>query len=461
MGLWKDFREFAIRGNVIDLAVAVVIGGAFGKIVTALVEDLLMPLVGLVLPGGDWREWTVGAMNLRVGHLLSAIVDFLCIAFVLFLIVKRLMSRWIERPAPAAEAPKLKSCPECLENIPALARRCRACASVVAALLLCLVAGPAAAQVTVHETPEAPKKDLPSEWSAQLKAGFLLSSGNARSLSLSSSAQVARKWLGNKLAFEGGLAFARSEVRLGVDLDGSGTLGRGRARPGRPDHHPALDAPGPLRPLLRPDRLGVPHREGAQRSALGQAVLGLGAGRLLEAALQERAARGARRGGLRLHLRDAHRRAGRGRDPLRAGAPRLRAQVLAERGREPEGRGAVQPEHREGAEPARRRRGRPVRRHPRQRLGQPDVRAREQPLVRRRGDARATTMRRLRCRRSRSRTPRGTGRSPIRSTCSPRRSCSIRSSERRTAGRGGFHLDVEGQHDTSRAAQQTPPDRRR
>ena len=129
MGMVKEFRDFAVKGNALQLAVAVVIGNAFTRIVTAVVDDLLMPLMNAVLPGGTWREWTVSPLKFQVGHLLGAIVDFLLIALVLFLIVKKVLERF-SRPDPAP-APSTRACPECLEPVPLAARRCRACTSAL------------------------------------------------------------------------------------------------------------------------------------------------------------------------------------------------------------------------------------------------------------------------------------------------------------------------------------------
>ena len=125
MALLQEFKAFALKGNVVDLAVAVVIGGAFGKIVSALVSDLIMPLVSAVLPGNEWRSWTATPLHLKVGDLLGAVVDFVIIAVVLFLVVVKLMGA-VKRKEPEA-GPVTKSCPECLEIIPIQARRCRAC----------------------------------------------------------------------------------------------------------------------------------------------------------------------------------------------------------------------------------------------------------------------------------------------------------------------------------------------
>lgn len=125
MGLLQDFKAFALKGNVVDLAVAVVIGGAFGKIVSALVADLVMPVVGAVLPSGEWRAWQVTPLHLKVGDFLGAVLDFTIIALVLFIVVTRMVHR-VFRPAPA---PATKVCPECLENIAPAARRCKFCTS--------------------------------------------------------------------------------------------------------------------------------------------------------------------------------------------------------------------------------------------------------------------------------------------------------------------------------------------
>ncbi len=131
MSLAKEFRDFVAKGNVIDLAVAVVIGGAFGKVVSALVADIIMPIVGAVLPGGAWREFTVTSLELKVGDFLGALIDFLVIAFVIFIVVVKTIGS-LKKPAPAPAAPATKQCPECLESVPAAARRCRACASALA-----------------------------------------------------------------------------------------------------------------------------------------------------------------------------------------------------------------------------------------------------------------------------------------------------------------------------------------
>lgn len=129
--MFKEFKEFAMRGNVLDLAVGVIIGGAFGKIVASLVNDILMPIVGLVLGGVDFSglALTVGEASIKWGAFVQAIIDFIIIAFVIFLIVKAAnATKKKEAPAPAAE-PTTKECPYCFSAIPIKATRCPNCTS--------------------------------------------------------------------------------------------------------------------------------------------------------------------------------------------------------------------------------------------------------------------------------------------------------------------------------------------
>ncbi len=106
MGMLKEFKEFAMKGNIVDLAVAVIIGGAFGKIVTALTETVIMPIISLVMGKGGVSELsvTIGSTIFPIGGLLQAIIDFILVAFVLFLIVKAANSLK-KKEGPAAPAP--------------------------------------------------------------------------------------------------------------------------------------------------------------------------------------------------------------------------------------------------------------------------------------------------------------------------------------------------------------------
>jgi large conductance mechanosensitive channel len=138
MNVWKDFRDFAFKGNVVDLAIGVIIGSAFGKIVSALVGDVIMPLVSLILPNGEWRQASItmrerppdgpdGDVRLMLGDLASVVVDFLIVGFVLFLLV-RAISR-IQKLHP--HEPTNKSCPACLEKVAYRAKRCKWCTSEI------------------------------------------------------------------------------------------------------------------------------------------------------------------------------------------------------------------------------------------------------------------------------------------------------------------------------------------
>jgi large conductance mechanosensitive channel len=128
MGMWKEWKEFALKGNVLDLAVAVVIGAAFTKIVNALVEQIIMPLVNAATPGGDWRTLTVTPLKLGLGPFLGACLDFALVSFVIFIVVVKLRGK-LEHKEQVK--PTTKTCPECLETIPLDAKRCKFCTSVL------------------------------------------------------------------------------------------------------------------------------------------------------------------------------------------------------------------------------------------------------------------------------------------------------------------------------------------
>jgi large conductance mechanosensitive channel len=119
-----EFRAFLTRTNALALAVGVIIGAATGKLVSAVADDVLMPIIGVFMPGGNWRDakWFLDGTNaILYGHLLGAILDFIIIAWVVFLLTK-----WFLKEPPAVAT---RTCPECLEAIPAAARRCRFCTS--------------------------------------------------------------------------------------------------------------------------------------------------------------------------------------------------------------------------------------------------------------------------------------------------------------------------------------------
>lgn len=124
----KEFRDFVMRGNILDLAVAVIIGGAFGKIIASLVNDIIMPLIGVLMGGIDFKEQQsiIGEAIITWGVFLQTIVDFLIVAFVIFLIVKA--ANKMKKPAPTAE-PISKDCPHCFTTISIKATRCPNCTS--------------------------------------------------------------------------------------------------------------------------------------------------------------------------------------------------------------------------------------------------------------------------------------------------------------------------------------------
>ena len=142
----KEFKEFAMRGSVVDLAVGVVIGAAFGKIVTSLVDDIIMPPIGRLVGKMDFSNLFVtlgeahydtlaeakkaGAATLNYGLFLNNVVNFLIVAFAIFIVVQQ-VNRWTKKPAPAA-APTTKPCPQCVTEIPLAAKRCPHCTSQLA-----------------------------------------------------------------------------------------------------------------------------------------------------------------------------------------------------------------------------------------------------------------------------------------------------------------------------------------
>ena len=135
MSAISEFKDFILRGNVVDLAVGVVIGAGFGKIVTALVADLITPLIGL--PGKidlSGLKVTVNGANFLIGDFLNAVIGFIILAAVVFFFVVRPINILMSlRKTEAASAPITKECPKCLSSIPAAATKCAFCTSDVVA----------------------------------------------------------------------------------------------------------------------------------------------------------------------------------------------------------------------------------------------------------------------------------------------------------------------------------------
>jgi large conductance mechanosensitive channel len=136
MSMVKEFKEFAMRGNVVDLAVGVIIGGAFGQIVSSFVNDVLMPPLGLLTGGVDFSDKMITlkqaventpAVNLKYGVFINAVINFLIIAFAIFMMIRTINRLKRKEEAPPA-APTTRECPECLMTIPLNAKRCGHCA---------------------------------------------------------------------------------------------------------------------------------------------------------------------------------------------------------------------------------------------------------------------------------------------------------------------------------------------
>jgi large conductance mechanosensitive channel len=140
MSMMQEFKAFAMRGNVMDMAVGIIIGGAFGKIVSSFVNDVIMPPIGVLLGGVDFNTLgitvkdAVGntpAVMMKYGAFINTIIDFVIIAFVIFMVIKGMNAMKKKEPAPAP-APTEKACPECGMIIPIAAKRCGHCTSVLA-----------------------------------------------------------------------------------------------------------------------------------------------------------------------------------------------------------------------------------------------------------------------------------------------------------------------------------------
>jgi large conductance mechanosensitive channel len=142
MGMISEFKEFAMKGNVLDMAIGIIIGAAFGTVVTSLVKDVIMPPIGLVLGKVDFANLFIslngvhydtlaaaqaaGAPTVNYGTFINTVISFLIVAFVIFLLVRKVNAM---RSKPMPPAPNTKDCPYCKENIPLAAVRCSHCTS--------------------------------------------------------------------------------------------------------------------------------------------------------------------------------------------------------------------------------------------------------------------------------------------------------------------------------------------
>lgn len=133
MSLIKEFKEFALKGNMVDLAIGVIIGGVFGKLVSSLVSDILMPPIGMLLGGVDFSALSIKIgsvtppVEIRYGAFINTLIDFLIVSFVIFVVIKAMNKL---RPAPAKPV-TTKTCAECLMEVPAQAKKCGHCCSVL------------------------------------------------------------------------------------------------------------------------------------------------------------------------------------------------------------------------------------------------------------------------------------------------------------------------------------------
>ena len=143
----KEFKEFAMRGNVIDLAVGVIIGAAFGKIVASLVDDIIMPPIGRLLGKVDFKDFFISldgqhyatladakahaAPTLNYGLFVNTVINFVIVAFCVFLLVHQ-VNRWTRKPQPAPAEPSTKECPQCTMTIPIRAKKCPHCTTQIA-----------------------------------------------------------------------------------------------------------------------------------------------------------------------------------------------------------------------------------------------------------------------------------------------------------------------------------------
>ena len=136
MGMLREFKEFAMRGNVVDMAAGIIIGSAFGQIVSSLVKDVFMPPIGWILGNVDFsnlvftlkeKSESAEAVTIRYGVFINTVVDFMIVAFVIFMVVKQ-MNR-LKKKTETTAVPTTKECPKCYSVIPVKATRCPHCTS--------------------------------------------------------------------------------------------------------------------------------------------------------------------------------------------------------------------------------------------------------------------------------------------------------------------------------------------
>lgn len=139
MAMIKEFKEFAMRGNVVDMAVGIIIGGAFGKIISSLVNDVIMPPIGMLLGNADFSSLAItlkektgesAAVTLKYGLFVNTVLDFVIVAFAIFMVIKQMNKLKKKEVAPAA-VPTTKECPKCYSTVAIKATRCPHCTSEI------------------------------------------------------------------------------------------------------------------------------------------------------------------------------------------------------------------------------------------------------------------------------------------------------------------------------------------
>jgi len=139
MGMIKEFKEFAMRGNVLDMAIGIIIGGAFGKIISSLVNDVIMPPIGMLMGKVDFSQLVITlsektanaeAVTVKYGVFINTILDFIIVAFCIFMVIKS-MNRIKHKEEELPKEPTTKECPKCYSTIPIKATRCPNCTSEI------------------------------------------------------------------------------------------------------------------------------------------------------------------------------------------------------------------------------------------------------------------------------------------------------------------------------------------